>query len=745
MAETVDLSAFVTRLPDGTSRAEFAIEGIAGRDSIAEVEGALADLPGLTRARLNLTNHRVAVDWAGDELDPSVIPARLQARGYRAHPFEPARVEDEETRRAQWLLRCLGVAGFAMMNIMLLSVAVWAGNVTDITPETRDFFHWIAALIALPTAAYAGQPFFRSAYAAIRARRMNMDVPITLGVLLALGMSVFETLNHQTHAYFDGAVMLLFFLLCGRYLDQMMRRRTRAVAGNLAALKADLAHRVAADGELVTVPVAALSAGEEILVRPGERVPVDGRVLTGRSEIDESLITGETDLRAIGPDALVYAGTLNHDGLLRIRVATAGHGTLLGQIETLLARAATTRSGYVQMADRAAQRYAPVVHTAAFLTLVGWLIAGAGLHYAVITAIAVLIITCPCALALAVPAVQMVASGALFRAGIFLNAGDAIERMAEADTVVFDKTGTLTLPEPRVANAAEVDADLLAIASRLALSSHHPLAMAVAGGCRHRTPYDDVTEESGRGVHALIDGVEARLGSPDFCGVPAPRTHAGQGSLIAFRYGVRHAMLEVRQALRPDAADVVKSLAAAGFRIEILSGDRASAVEPVAAALGIATWTAAATPADKVARLEALKAAGRTVLMVGDGLNDAPALAAAHVSISPISASDLAQAHADAVFLGDRLTPLVQAVRISRRARALMRQNLRLAAVYNFIAVPLAVAGYVTPLIAALAMSGSSLLVTLNALRARGRTPRPAPVAGDAAPASALRPRFGAA
>jgi P-type Cu2+ transporter len=332
------------------------------------------------------------------------------------------------------------------------------------------------------------------------------------------------------------------------------------------------------------------------------------------------------------------------------------------------------------------------------------------------------IITCPCAIALAVPAVQVVASGALFRAGIIINAGDAIERMAEIDTVVFDKTGTLTLPEPRVDNAGTIDAAMLQTAARLALSSRHPLAAAVAREAASRTPFEGAIEEPGQGVRALVDGVEARLGSPVFCGlarVPAPLSQSG-ASLIAFSHKGRSALLSVRQQLRPDAKRVVAALYARGHRILILSGDRPGAVAPIARELCVPDWSAGLTPVEKIAFINRLKAQGHRVLMVGDGLNDAPSLAAAHVSLSPISATALTQAQADGVFLGERLAPVLHAVTIASRARRLMLQNLWLAAIYNAVAVPLATAGLATPLIAALAMSGSSLLVTLNALRARG-------------------------
>jgi len=726
MPETVDLSLYAKAGVGGTCDMDLAVEGITCGACIGRIENAVRALPGVTEARLNYTNRRLHVAWADGALEPAAIVRALADNGYRGHPFVPMRAEQEEAAEARRLTRCMAVAGFATMNVMLLSVSVWSGNVSDITPETRDFFHWASALIALPAAAYAGRPFFASAWQALRARSLNMNVPISLGVILALGMSIVETANHAEHAYFDSALMLLFFLLVGRALDHAMRRKTRAVAGNLAALRAGTAHRFAGD-ELVTVPVAALNSGDRLLVKPGERVPADGIVQGGTSEIDDSLITGETARRKVSAGATIYAGSLNYSGALTLKVTATGGTALIDEIETLLEKAAGAKSRAMRLADRAARFYAPVVHTAAALTLAGWLLAGASAHDAIIIAIAVLIITCPCALALAIPAVQVVASGALFRAGILLNAGDAIERLAEVDTVVFDKTGTLTLPEPHLLNAAAVDPALLQRAARLALTSRHPLAMAVAREVTLRVPFDGAVEEPGEGVRAVVDGTEARLGSAAFCGMPqqAPSDDAGV-STICFRHGAATASFAVSQKLRADAVAVVAALRQRGLDIHILSGDREAAVAPVAQALGITQWRGGLKPADKIAAIEAMKAQGRRVLMVGDGLNDAPALAAAHVSLSPIAAADMTQAQADAVFLGERLGPVTDAIAIARRARRLMMENLWIAAVYNAIAVPIAIAGLVTPLIAAVAMSGSSILVTVNALRAsRGAGERP--------------------
>ena len=722
MNDVRDLTHFL-RWDGGTARLELAVDGIYCAGCMAKIERGLAAVPAVTRARVNLTDKRVAVEWTGGAPDPARVVDRLAELGFTAYPFEPARAEANETEAAASLLRRLGVAAFAAMNIMLLSVSVWSGNVTDITPEQRDFFHWLSALIALPAAAYAGQPFFRSALRALKAKSLNMDVPITLGVLLALAMSVFETLGHAEHAYFDSAIMLLAFLLAGRYLDQNMRRRTRALAGNLAALRAETAVKFVGNGEIREVPVASIHPGDLVLVRPGERIAIDGVVTEGRSDVDQSLITGETAHVAVGKGAAVYAGTMNVTGNLQVEVRAAAAGTLLDEIKRLLERATEARSRYLRLADRAARLYAPVVHVTALATLLGWLAAGAGWHDAIVTAIAVLIITCPCALGLAVPAVQVVAAGALFRTGVLLNTGDAIERLAEVDTVLFDKTGTLTLPEPEVVNAAEIAPPLHALAGRLALSSRHPLAGAIAAAAGAKAPLAGTVEEPGQGVTAVVDGVTMKLGRPSFCGAAAEAEAAArrdaEASLIGFAYGDERHIFTVRQCLRADAVAVVGRFKRTGLTVEIISGDRSEAVAPVAARLGIDVFRAALTPAQKIARIAALKAQGRRVLMVGDGLNDAPSLAAAHVSLSPVTAVHLSQATADAVFLSERLAPVAAALAIAARARRVMRANLWLAVGYNFVAVPLAILGFASPLVAALAMSGSSLLVTANALRAK--------------------------
>ena len=722
-----DLSLFVCHRQGGIEGLELAVEGMQCAGCMRAIETGLKSNSSVLSARVNLALKRVTVEWREGVLRPEAVIAQLAALGFKAYPFMPAHQQDSEVAREAQLLRYLGVAGFAAMNIMLLSVSVWSGNSSDINPLTRDLFHWLSALIALPTAAYAGRPFFDSALRALRAGAVNMDVPITLGVVLALGMSVVETWNHSRHAYFDGAVMLLFFLLIGRYLDQLMRRRTRDLAGNLAALKSESATRLQPDGTTTLVPINAILPGDVVLIQPGERVAVDGVIETGRSTIDQSLITGETMPMDVTAGERVHAGTMNLSGALTVVVEAAGAGTLLNEIDQLMSQAVESRSRYVHLSDRAARLYAPLVHAAALLTFLGWMAFGLPWQEALVIAITVLIITCPCALGLAIPAVQVVAASALFKNRIMLREGAALERLAEADMIVFDKTGTLTLPEPSLLNTAMIDPALLRHIASLAAASRHPLAQAVSRAAGGPRPLAGAQEHEGQGVTALLDGDEMRLGSIAFCHAEAEAAEVGarypSASLIAWRYRGHRAVLAIGQSLRPDARACIEDLKMRGLRLAILSGDRVEAVAPVAEMLGISAYRAGLTPGNKLHALDAWIAQGRIIAMVGDGLNDAPALARAHVSLSPISATHLAQAASDIVFLGDSLGPVAAAIMIARKARQLMMQNLWFAVLYNAFAVPLAIAGLATPLVAAAAMSGSSLIVSVNALRA-GRVNR---------------------
>lgn len=719
-----DWSAFSEEQPNGCQKLALAVEGIYCPACMTRIERGLADIEGVEKARVNLSSHRLSVTWDPNETNPEALLERLNDLGYGAHPFDPGRVKKEEKREHQRVLRALAVAGFASMNIMLLSVSVWSGNTSDISSETRDFFHWLSALIALPAAAYAGQPFFSSAWRVLRKGHLNMDVPISIGVILALALSVLQTIQHAKEVYYESAIMLLFFLLIGRWLEQMMRVKTRSFAENLTALKAETAMKLEADGQLREVPLSKVEPSDKVLVRPGERISVDGEILDGTSQIDQSLVTGETALAGVKVGEMVYAGTLNGEGALTITVTAAAKGTLLDEVNRLIEEAMEAKSRHRQLADRAAELYAPIVHTASALAFIGWYLYGIGWQPSLVIAISVLIITCPCALGLAIPAVQVVASGSLFRNQVLLNRSDALERLSCVDAVIFDKTGTLTSPAPGIVNEKECDPKHLELAIALAKSSSHPLSAALASLDRKIEPFADVTEVKGQGLIASHEGKEIRLGSPAFCGAQENLDEVRKlyplASIMAFSIeGEQPSIFALAQKLRSDAKEVVSALQKQGMQVIILSGDQPAAVQAMAESLGVADFKAGIDPTQKIAFIEDLKAQGKKVLMVGDGLNDAPALAAADVSLSPVTAAHVSQAAADALFLGERLAPVLHAMDIGAKARKVMEQNLALATLYNVIAVPFAIAGFVTPLVAALAMSGSSLIVTINALRAR--------------------------
>jgi Cu2+-exporting ATPase len=686
------------------------------------VEDALLDIPGVRSARVHLADRRVTAEIDARAVSTEALVEALDKVGFSSAEISLENAGPMRSRDAD-LTRRLGVAGFAAMNIMLLSVSVWSGSGGDMEPSVQALFHWLSALIALPAVAYAGQPFFRSAAQALKARRLNMDVPISLGVILATAMSLYQTVRHSDQVYFDAAITLLAFLLVGRLLDQQMRTRASSAAANLLGLKASAATVVDAAGVSRRVPLRAIEPGMTVLAAAGERIAVDGIVASGESEIDQALITGESAPRRVAAGAAVYAGTVNLSQPIAITATRHDENTLLADIARLMAAAEQGRGRYVRLADRAARIYAPAVHILGLVTFVGWMLAGHGWEAALTAAIAVLIITCPCALALAVPAVQVAAASRLFSKGIILKAADGLERLAEIDHIVLDKTGTLTVGEPRLVNEADIGDGVLAAAAGLAAASRHPYSRAIVRAATDRglavPAATGVAETAGSGLARVTPAGEVRLGSARWCGVSVAEGAEGviwfkpaDGAATAFRFA---------DALRDDSAAIVAKLKAAGFGVEILSGDAAGPVAAAAHSVGVSVAHAEQRPDQKIARLEALKASGRTVLMVGDGLNDAPALAAAHASISPAAASDISQTVADGIFQGSRFAPVAELIAVARMSRRLALQNFGLAIAYNAVFVPLAMAGYVTPLIAAIAMSASSITVTANAIRLKAQ------------------------
>ena len=694
----------------------FSVPGLHCAGCISKLEGGLARVDGVIGARVNFTKRRVAIAHAA-ELDDERLRDAIGRIGFPAERL----LADNEGRTApenRELGRALGVAGFAAMNIMLLSVSVWSGA----EGATRDMFHWLSALIALPTVVYAGRPFYRSAWSALRHGRTNMDVPITIGVSLACAVSLYETITHGPHAYFDGAVMLLFFLLAGRFLDGVMRARAEDGVAALQRQRAPRGLVMFADGKSEWRDADELAPGMQLLVAAGEAFAADGTVVEGSSSVDRALVTGESAPESVGPGAAVLAGTINLAAPLKIKVSAAGEATAIAGIARLMEAAGGAKSRYVRLADRAARFYAPAVHLIALLAFTGWMVAGAGVHQAVLIAVAVLIITCPCALGLAVPVAQVVAAGALMRRGILIRDGAGLERLAEADMALMDKTGTLTLGRPLLLDLGGLLPEEVLVALALARASRHPLARALATALDGGVAADviDLEETPGLGLTATYRGVQVVLGRIDIgTGDPAESLTNHHALTTAFRLGdgpVR--LIRFEDALRPGAAAAVVQLTALGLEPTIVSGDLGRRVDRLAETLGV-TGFGGLTPQDKLDLIQSRQAAGRRVLMIGDGLNDGPALSAAHVSMAPSSASDVGQNSADLIFLGESLAALPIAIVAARKTMRVVRQNFAMAIGYNALAVPVAIAGLATPLVAALAMSLSSLIVVGNSLRLR--------------------------
>ncbi len=697
------------------ARLMLALPGIHCAGCISGVERILTGLPGVRDARVNLTLRRAAVE-AGPEVEAEALCAALTDAGYEAHELDPGVLASTEIdARGRALLMRLAVAVFAMMNVMLLSVAVWSGA----EGVTRDMMHWISAAIAIPAVIFCGQPFYTSAFAALRGGRLNMDVPITLAIALAVGTSLYETMLSGEHAYFDAAIALCTFLLAGRYLDHRTRATARSAAQELAALEVPRALRLTGQGT-ETVAAADLRPGDLVRVLPGGRIPVDGRVTDGHTELDRSVMTGETLPAAAAPGDAVHAGEANLTGPITVEVQAAGRDTELARIADLIAVAEAGRTNYTSLADAAAKLYAPGVHIIAVLAAAGWWLATMDVRVALNIAAAVLIITCPCALGLAVPAVTTAASGRLFRKGLLIKNGTALERLAEVDTVVFDKTGTLTDGAPEPLGLDQLDEASGRVALALSQGSAHPLAHAMARALAARgitaARVDSVVERPGFGVEGTWRGKPVRLGRAGWVGggdavaTTATYLRIADAPAQAIRFA---------DTLRDGAAELVADLQAEGKRVVLLSGDVEAAVAAFATRIGIADVIAEARPEAKAASISALASDGAKVLMVGDGMNDTAALTAAHVSISPASALEAARSASDMVLTGRSLAPILDAMATARSARSRIKENFTIASVYNVLAVPLAVAGLCSPLIAALAMSSSSLTVSLNALRLR--------------------------
>lgn len=726
------------------------VEGIHCAACVWLIENGLKTLPGVEEARVNLTGRRLRVRWDNGRLKLSRILRRLGDIGYAAVPFDPDSAEGSLRRENRAMLYRMAWAGFAMMNLMWVSIALYAGADRG---EYRGLFHWIGLILATPTLLYSGYPFYRGAWNGVRSGHLSMDLPIAIGASITYLYSLYVTLSGSLvgDVYWDTVVNFLFVILVGRYLEAASKRQAVAATQRLLDLQPRVA-TVLRDGEERVVPVRSISPGERVLVRPGERVPVDGEVLEGLSELDESMLTGESRPVSKGPGELVSAGTINGAGVLELRTTATLRETALGRIIRLVEDAQASRAPIQRLADRIVPWFVALTLGLATLTFVLWI--GEDLELALMAATSVLIITCPCAFGMATPMAVAVASGLGASRGILVKNGAVLERLSSIDHFVFDKTGTLTEGRPAVtALRAEsgpwrtLDPDqpvlndqereCLRLIGALERVSEHPAAAAVVGLCERAgiglqgTAPQSVQVVPGSGIRGRVHGVEVIVGSADWLrrhGIPtSDGPDSALGLLEADALGVIHCALDGREVLvlatedriRHGAREVIARLRSEGIRVTLLTGDRRATGERVAAALGGIDLIAEVLPEDKDRVVADLQRDGGRVAMVGDGVNDAPALVRADVGIAMGSGTDVSIASADIVLMSDSLDRVVEAAQLSRRTLRTIRQNIGISVTYNLIMVPLAMAAIVTPLIAAVSMPLSSLAVIGNSARIR--------------------------
>jgi Cu2+-exporting ATPase len=711
-----ELDRHVVRPLDGArSEVCLLIEGVRCAACVWLIERSLGALPGVAQVQVNAAAARCRVVW-----DParSTLPALLDSlarTGYRALPLDARALDDARRRETRDALKRLAVAGFGSMQAMMYGVALYVGAFQDMDASTRELLRWIGFLVATPVVLYAARPFFAGALRNLRARRLGMDVPVALAVSLIYVASLAEALRGGAEVYFDSVSMFVFFLLLGRFLEMRARHRSGDLVDALARLTPSFADRCRADGTLERIGATELRAGDVVHVAEGGAVPADGVLLDRTCHVDEALLTGEAEPVARRPGDALIAGSVLQDGPVRLRVERVGTDTALAGIVALVQRAQTERPRLALAGERAAARFVARVLALTALTALGWSLLDPA---RVLTAtLAVLVVSCPCAFALAVPAAMTRALAVLAHRGVLVAHADAVEKLAEADHVVFDKTGTLTSPHVQQVGG---DTAALALAAALARASSHPLARAIvdiATGEDALPAATDVAVHPGMGVEGTVAGRRLRLGRADFALHGALDAHAlADAVVLADRHGVL-ATFHPRERLRDGAAACVHALQAQGLAVDVLSGDAAHRVGAIAQAIGGGQWHARQTPADKLARLRALRAEGARVIAVGDGINDAPVLAGADVAVAMGNGTPLAQASSDIVLTGGRLQALPEARRLAQQTLRILRQNHRWSLCYNLCVVPPAALGLVPPWLAAIGMSASSLLVVLNALR----------------------------
>jgi Cu2+-exporting ATPase len=683
---------------------------------ISTIEKGLEKLDGIISSRVHYGLKRVMVT-ATQEITHDHLVLRLKDLGFTSEPLDMTVHNMQRiNERSKNLLLRLAVSGFACMNVMLMSIAIWSGA----EDTTRQLFYWLSALIALPSLAFSSQPFFINAFSSLKKLKLNMDVPISLAIFLSSVISLYEIILDGKHAYFDAALTLTFFLLCGRYLECLTRKKSQSAAQQLSKM---LSHKALKyiSGNVHLVNVFELKVGDRVKVSSGSIIPTDGIVINGESETDRSIISGENIPFSVRSGDKVYAGEFNINGSLDIKVTNSQDDTYLQRIVNQVSISEAERNKYTSLSDKAAEIYAPGVHILALSAFIFWILFTLDFRYSLNISIAVLIITCPCALGLAVPTVIASTSGKLFKKGILVKTSTALERLTEVDTIIFDKTGTLTTGKLKSINVSEIPKNILSLAASISSYSLHPLAkeitrVAKSKGVKFKT-LDKVNELPGKGLEAFYEGKKLCLGKKDWV-CPNEKSLANNSIATFFKIDNQKVWeFKFLEEIRDGVPQMLKKLQNLNLDTVVLSGDNVSSTNKLAKSIGIKKVRGGVSPNYKMRYIKYLNSRGHKVLMVGDGLNDTAALSRAHVSICPSTALDAAKASVDIIILNGKISLIPTLLKIAHTSKTRIIQNFLIAGIYNLIAVPIATLGFVTPLIAALAMSSSSIAVSLNALR----------------------------
>jgi Cu2+-exporting ATPase len=722
---------FVRSAGDHQREAALILEGITCAACIWLNERHVAQLPGVLDVQINYATQRARIRWDETRIKLSDILQAIHSIGYTAHPYDPQQQQLAYERARRNQLRRIGVAGVLGMQVMVLSIALYLGDWSGMEAGFRTFFRWVGLLLTTPVLLYSGAPFFRGAWRDLHNRRIGMDVPVALGILVAFSGSLHASWTGHGEVYYDSVVMFIFFLLVSRYFELMARKRGAETAERLGRSLPAMATRISSTGnseQQAVIPAAELQPGDQVLIRPGETVPADGCIENGASTVNEALLTGESTPVSKSANMQLIGGSINIESPLRMRVEKAGLDTVLAEIIRLLEHAQNEKPAITRLADRAASW---------FVSGVILIAAGVGLYWWqqdtdswLPVLVSVLVVTCPCALSLATPTAISAVTGTLLAHGLLTVRSHSLETLARSTHVAFDKTGTLTEGAPHITaihRLSELDeAAVMRIAAALECQSEHPAgrAIAAAAGAQALPPATGIRNHPGAGVSGTVNGSSWFIGNAEF--VRAHCAAAGATDLPAAAHGLQvlladnqriHALFVLNDAIRADAADIISRLQHAGKQVLLMSGDNVASARAVASAVGIDDVRADLKPADKLHQVQALQQQGAVVVMVGDGINDAPVLAAANVSIAMHGAAHISHASADMILLSERLGALGDGIALANKAFRIIRQNLGWAISYNLIALPAAALGYVAPWMAAIGMSSSSLLVVLNALR----------------------------